>query len=80
MKDMCQVEDDAAPYQPDRLEHLRRGDLVQRAGLVLRPVLGRPPSRAADPRFGARHSDDQVVSNDGNSVNPPSTKMVWPVM
>src|SRR5271166_1165247 len=27
-----------------------------------------------------RHSDDQVVSKDGYSVRPPSTKIVWPVM
>ena len=80
VQDVCQVEDDAAAHQPDRLEHLRRGDLVQRAGLVIGSVLGWPPRVAADARFGARHSDDQVVSNDGNSVNPPSTKMVWPVM
>jgi hypothetical protein len=34
------------------------------------------PRRAA----GQRHSRDQVVSNDGYSVSPPSTNRMCPVM
>jgi hypothetical protein len=70
-------------HQPDRgQDHVRR-DLVERAGLVVGPPpggepAGRPSGRGR--RRQRRHSEDQVVSNDGYSVRPPSMNSVWPVM
>ena len=77
----------SGPDQGGRLEHLGRGDLVQRPRLVVRSVPGGEPS--VGPRGGCRcgrcgchraHSEDHVVSNEGYRVSPPSTKIVWPVM
>src|SRR4051812_19827506 len=75
MQDMGEVVHDSPPDQADCLEHLGRRDLVERSGFVVRtpPGDGRRVKRC-------RHSDDQVVSNDGNRVRPPSTNSVCPVM
>jgi hypothetical protein len=77
----------AVADEPDRLEDLGRGDLVERARLVVRAVARRPPAvhgEAPDRRPGGgrrrAHSLDQVVSKEGKRVSPPSTKTVWPVM
>src|SRR5204863_3404830 len=73
---MREVVHGASANQGDRLEHLLRSDLVQCAGLVVRAPAGNDRRRLRR----RRHSDDQVVSNDGYSVSPPSTNSVWPVM
>ena len=60
-----------------RFEALGVGDVVEHAELVVGPEGGRPPA-GLDLRDG--HSDDQGVAKLGNSVSPPSTKTVCPVM
>ncbi len=71
MQDVRQVEHPADAHEPGRGHHAVRGDLVERAGLVVGTVAGREPGV---------HSDDQLVSKLGNSVRPPSTNRVCPVM
>jgi hypothetical protein len=62
----------AAPYQANGLDHLRRGDLVERAGLVVGAVPRRLPRVELFAVimqlwlfFHSDHSDDQVVSKLG---------------
>src|SRR3954466_9333690 len=63
----------------ERLEALCGVDVVEHPELVLRAERRRPPGRRRR-RRGCGHSDDHGVWKLGNSVRPPSTKMVWPVM
>jgi hypothetical protein len=51
--------------------------VVEHADLVVGPEGRRPP---AGFELGDGHSDDQGVAKLGNSVRPPSTKIVCPVM
>jgi hypothetical protein len=66
-----EVVHDTAPDQRRRLDDLRGGDLVERAGLVVRSVPRRPPALRDRSPWCQRgvghcaHSLDQVLSKDG---------------
>jgi hypothetical protein len=56
-------------------------DVVEHAELVAGAERGGPPRLGRRrPRGRLRHSDDHGVRKLGNSVRPPSTNSVWPVM
>jgi hypothetical protein len=71
VQDMREVVDRAVPHQRRRLADHLRGDLVERARLVIRPVPRRPPAARCVRLLDisrlviADHSDDQVVSKEG---------------
>ena len=68
--------------QGERLAALRLVDVVEHAVLVVLAERRWPPAptRGGDRRVLCAHSEDHGVEKLGNSVRPPSTKIVWPVM
>jgi hypothetical protein len=70
--------------EPERLTAPGLVDVVEHPELVVRAELTRPPGlgyTGFDRGLGVgAHSEEKGVEKLGNSVRPPSTKIVWPVM